>query len=181
MYKSKILLVNAVVVIILSFAIAFYLGGFVWYPIPSPDSRIQVDSYGESVEFDVHTQGLGYEEATIIDETHCGERNVYLLKEYGELHLVNFEEHPITGRLRVQDDILIEEPSGSVTLKNLFFNGFFEITDGRISNISIGYAISKFHILSAMYVLVAIIVTALETFLLSYFLKRKNHKESTAS
>lgn len=167
---ERIIAINVLIVFLVSYILAYFAHLYILHPITTPADGV----------FDpttVFPEYAGTEALIPLDET----TELYVLgKDDGSRIIILFED--MNGRKRfLKDTTVPANYTGSVEIT--FFGGkdIVEFTNGQVTQIS---GTGNSFILGTtlcyiIYAVVAALITALETFLLYHFLKKR--KESPAS
>ena len=162
--RMKVLLLNMLIVFIVTTLITFCIDGFLLHPIPNQ---------GFGVTFDLAKTDTAYADAKILGADHSGSyyNEIFFVEQDGELHLVYFDRHRMTGRYDLRDDVVVEpDYTGQVNLGSGTTVSTIWFEAGEMVNRSGG---SVYASNGGGYLAIGMIVTAVESLILWQILKKK--------
>lgn len=152
--RRKAMLANVFIALIFFSILAFCIDGFVLHPIPSQ---------GNEGDFDLSKTDTAYADATVLDHFHDVQVGEILLVEKGEeIHLLYFENHFLTGRRVLVDDIVIDGNTSQQLSVGLSHERWsLTVEDGAIHDLTFaGYSVDRE---GTMYILIGVVFTVLES------------------
>lgn len=172
----------AMVFALIAFGIQFVLlilvDGFLLHPIPAPEGTFSLENR-EFLRFDLPESTAPYWDATILDSyTAAWDVKLYLVEKDGQRHLLDYRTHFVTERTALRRDILIQpDETNTYSLGWVFNRAKVEITNGRMTNCQIRDGEINPRLMMAIYTLLVVAATALETMLYSVCQGKKGYKK----
>lgn len=166
------LLINILVVVAVTFLGALIIDGFLLHPIPAQGTFDWANPNTWSI--DLAASGTGFADATIIDRLDSGNGNTIVVEKEGKMYVLSFDHNTVTNRWAFKEEADVESNyTGLVDVGSGFNRTSVEFQDGEVldfytTNISGGIK----HIEIAWYFFLAVGVTAIETVLFLFIIKK---------
>lgn len=124
------------IVFVVTLLVLILVDGFLLYPIAPGENTFALDNPALD-QFELSHANAPYADAEILDsDTAAREVKIYIVRQDGQLHLLDFRIHFLTKRIALKHDVILDEnQKADFTFGHLWWRVPVSVDHGRLTQV----------------------------------------------